>query len=113
MEGAGRPALTNLDKELHMKVVRNVVLVALVAAAPLALAHRDGGPGAFQGGYQGGAQGDCPGAQAGAQGMQGRYADRQARRDAMHQGMGPGAYQGARPEFRPRFDRAPQPEVSE
>lgn len=61
-----------------MKTIRNVVIVGLLAATPLAFAHRE------QSG--GGAEG-CQGMQSSGTQMQERHAEHQARMAAMHQGM--------------------------
>lgn len=90
-----------------MKVVRNVALVALLAAAPFALAHREGAPGPQ--GAPGAGPAGCPGAQARAEDRQAHFAEHQARMAAMHQGMGPGMHQGMQPGFGPRFGQPEQP----
>jgi len=72
-----------------MKAIRNVAVVALLAATPLAFAHREG-PGKAEGG--------CQCVQPSAEGAQERHAQRHARMAAMHQGMqgmGMGVHQGA------------------
>jgi hypothetical protein len=60
-----------------MKAIRNVVIVGLLAATPLAFAHREGAGGKGEG---------CQGMQS-SEGMQQRHAERHARMAAMHQGM--------------------------
>ncbi len=60
-----------------MKAIRNVVIVGLLAATPLAFAHREGAAGQGEG---------CQGLQS-SEGMQQRHAERHARMAAMHQGM--------------------------
>lgn len=61
-----------------MKAIRNVAIVALLAATPLAFAHRDGGERAA---------GGCQGMQSSASDLQERHAERHARMESMHQGM--------------------------
>lgn len=61
-----------------MKAIRNIVIIGLLAATPLAFAHREGPAGKGEG---------CPGTGASAEGMQQGHAERHARMAAMHQGM--------------------------
>jgi hypothetical protein len=77
-----------------MKAIRNAAIVALMAATPLAFAHRDGGERAA---------GGCQGMQPSAGGMQERHVERHARMESMHQGMEHGTA--------PRFGREPKPEA--
>ena len=72
-----------------MKAIRNVVIVGLLAATPLAFAHREGAGGKGEG---------CQGMQS-SEGMQQRHAERHARMAGMHQGMqgqGMGMHRGHR-----------------
>ena len=83
-----------------MKAIRNTVIVALLAATPLAFANREG---AGQG------QGGCQGMQSSGEGAQGMHAERHARMAAMHQGMGAGmGMQGG--DHRGHRHAQPQPE---
>lgn len=63
-----------------MKAIRNIVIVGLLAATPLAFAHREGAGG-------NGNSAGCQGMGASAEGTQQRHAERHARMAAMHQGM--------------------------
>jgi hypothetical protein len=61
-----------------MKSVRNIVVVALLAATPLAFANFEG---------PGNAAGGCQGMQSSTEGAQQGHAQRHARVAVMHQGM--------------------------
>jgi hypothetical protein len=78
MSVAGKPATHNINQEKPMKPILNVVIVGVLAAAPLAIAHPEQAKGNG---------GGCQGMRSSTEGMQGRHAGHHARMAAMHQGM--------------------------